>query len=765
VDLFRKEGIGTLAFIPLTTHEGVVGKLMLYESRPGALTPEKLGAARSVGAYLGLAVERLVAWERQAAAHAEAERLAQAIDAHTDAVYLTDASGAITRVNAAFERMSGFASREAVGRSPAILKSERTSEEVHRDLWETVRSGRPWSGRLCNRRNGTGQEYWVETSITPIRLVSGAVDGFVAVQRDVTRQVLEEEHERVVHEGTQARVRVAAALAGPGTLADRADAVLMAVEWMGWLGQVRGSAVMLTPPGGGPPEVLCAHGTAGSATAVEGLTQEALRTGSVVVGRGEGGSRVYAVPLVTRTGGAPGEGPAGRVGSVGVLHLEASGAGGATDQSLGVLREIAEQITTAVLQDRAARMAEDARARAEEASRAKSEFLANMSHEIRTPMTAILGYTDLLADEGDRTFDPGQRREYIDTIRRNGEHLLALINGILDLSKIEAGKMGVERIEMSPCQVLEDVEALMRVKAMDKGITLSLVRETAIPSVIRSDPVRVRQVVMNLVGNAVKFTEAGQVRIRAALEDGGGSGPFLRVRVEDSGIGMTPDQVERLFEAFAQADASTTRRFGGTGLGLRISRSLVGLLGGDISVASEPGRGSAFTARIPTGPLDGVAMVAPGDQPHAVRASAPAAPTGGELAGVRVFLAEDGADNQRLITFHLRKAGAEVTVFAHGLAALEAMTVDGTADGALMDPPACDVVVTDMQMPEMDGYTFATLLRRKGWSRRIIALTAHAMTGDEERCLAAGCDAYASKPIDRARLVEVCRPAAAAPPG
>jgi len=382
------------------------------------------------------------------------------------------------------------------------------------------------------------------------------------------------------------------------------------------------------------------------------------------------------------------------------------------------------------------------------ANLAKSEFLANMSHEIRTPMTAILGYADLLLDD-DFTQAPQQRIDAIRTIQRNGDHLLGIINDILDLSKIEAGKLTVESIPCAPLTVVGDVLNLMRVRSQAKGISLEVAYESRLPGRIHSDPTRWRQILMNLLGNAIKFTEIGGVRLIVRFISG--AVPRLEFDVVDTGAGMTPVQQSQLFRPFSQADASTTRMFGGTGLGLTISKRLAEMLGGDVSlVESAPGVGTRFRLTILTGALDGVPMVVPGLQdgtadlpPRLPKSEAPAC----SLAGCRILLAEDGPDNQRLISLVLKKAGAEVEVVENGQLAAEA------ALQAVADERPFQVILMDMQMPVLDGYGAAALLRRKGYHGAIIALTAHAMTGERDKCLAAGCDDYATKPIDRVKLI------------
>jgi PAS domain S-box-containing protein len=387
---------------------------------------------------------------------------------------------------------------------------------------------------------------------------------------------------------------------------------------------------------------------------------------------------------------------------------------------------------------------------AQTATRAKSEFLANISHEIRTPLTAILGYADLLRDPSAQL----DKHQAAATIKRNGEYLLAIINDLLDLSKIEAGKLEVEKIACSPCQILADLMSLMSVGADAKGLKLQMGCAGPVPETILSDPIRLRQIVINLLGNAIKFTEAGEVRVTVRVLTAPGMEPQLQVDVSDTGIGMTEEQLRRLFQPFAQADSSTTRRFGGTGLGLTISKRLAVMLGGDISVDSVPGKGSTFRMTIATGPLAGVRLI-----DHSQPAMVPQLPpTPGATipSDCRILLVEDGPDNQRLISFLLRKAGAEVTIAQNGQEAVDkvlaAPPVQKSAGQALDRP--FDLILMDIQMPVMDGYEAARRLRQGGFAGPIIALTAHAMPQDVRRCVEVGCNFHLSKPIDRNILIE-----------
>jgi CheY-like chemotaxis protein/HPt (histidine-containing phosphotransfer) domain-containing protein len=365
---------------------------------------------------------------------------------------------------------------------------------------------------------------------------------------------------------------------------------------------------------------------------------------------------------------------------------------------------------------------------------AKSQFLTHMSHEIRTPLTALLGFADLLLQP---KLTESERLNYAMIIRRNGEHLLQVINDILDLSRVEAGRLSVERISCVPAWILSEVASLMRVRAKESGLEFEARIATPIPRFLHSDPTRLRQILLNLVGNAVKFTRRGVVRLLARVD-----GERLVVEVVDTGIGIAPEQLQVLFQPFTQADLSLTRRFGGSGLGLAISKTLAEALGGTISVESEIGRGSTFRLSLPFEPggetIDSLEQM-PTDRPAPLASAT-------RLAG-NVLVVEDGVDNQVLITTLLRGYGVTVAVTGDGQVAVQ-RALDAWRNGTPFD-----LILMDMQMPVMDGYKATASLRRAGYPKPIVALTAHAMAGERERCLEAGCDDYVRKPIGRSELL------------
>lgn len=374
---------------------------------------------------------------------------------------------------------------------------------------------------------------------------------------------------------------------------------------------------------------------------------------------------------------------------------------------------------------------------AEVANRAKSEFLANMSHEIRTPMTAIMGFADVLMMSS--TVTPTAQRGFLEGIQRNGQALLRLIDDILDLSRIEADLLPISKAECVVRQIVGDVLAAVQVQAQQKGLALHVDYQPALPATIFTDCSRLRQVLVNLVGNAVKFTEQGEVRLSVyCLRDAHGAAR-AQFAVSDTGIGMPANQIPRLFQPFTQVDASSTRRYGGTGLGLGISKRLANALGGDIEVVSELGRGSTFTLTIDAGTLNPENTRPPaGISPSQQKLSLPPSSTG--LRG-RVLFAEDFSDARDLIGFHLKGMNVDVDMVENGRKACE-MAEKSRTEGRLYD-----VILMDMQMPVMDGFEATRRLRKLGWKGPIVALTAYAMVGDREKCLAAGCNDYLTKPL------------------
>lgn len=373
---------------------------------------------------------------------------------------------------------------------------------------------------------------------------------------------------------------------------------------------------------------------------------------------------------------------------------------------------------------------ESHRLRTEEAYAAKSRLVANLSHELRTPLTAVMGFAEIAFEKSN---PDAERAEARSTVRRNCEHLIALLNDLLDLSKAEAGAIEIETAEVSVGELVRGSVAPLRHRATAKGIDLTIEQHGAVPSSVLLDPIRVRQVLLNLIGNAVKFTDRGGVRVVVDAGDG-----VLRFRVEDTGPGLSEAQRAALFRPFAQVGGSAEKKSEGAGLGLALCQKLLALMDGSIRVESTPGVGTVFTVTLP--------LVEP---ERATPAASVSSDTGGQgsLAGRRVLLAEDGEDNRRLIRFILTRAGAEVMDYPDGRAALDAVA------GGVVRP---DIVLTDWDMPVLDGAGLVRGLRAAGWRGPIVSLTAHAMKSQESECLAAGCDAHLTKPIDWGKLTDIC---------
>ena len=657
------------------------------------------------------------------------EKFRGLVESSSDWIWEVDAEGVYVYASPQVEGMLGYKPEEIVGKCPFTLMGPDEAERISGVFKDAKEKGESIVALENVNLHKSGRHVVIETSGVPVLDEAGKVSGYRGVGRDITvRKRAEEEREVLLHDMKE-RVKEVTCMYG----------VANSIRQRNTLDEIFLDVAGMIPPSWHYPEI-----TRGKVTfddreyVVEPFEEtEWKQTSDIIVGgRQRGSVEVYYLEECPELD----EGP--------FMKEERRLIDGLA-QALGEAVEYnrAEQQIqqySAALESQKAALEEFYEA-AEAATQAKSEFLANMSHEIRTPMTAILGFSDVL-------MGTEMNQEQLDaatTIKQNGEYLIELINDILDLSKIEAGKLEVEQIPCSPCQILSEVALLMRVRADAKNLPLEIEYDGPIPQSIQSDPTRLRQILINLTGNAVKFTEVGKVRLLARLLDAESDEPKMQFDVVDSGIGMTGEQIANLFQPFQQADTSTTRKFGGTGLGLSISKRLAEKLGGDIAVTSTLGEGSTFTVTVETGPLDGVKLL---DNPTESEASTdsdkkPAAAK--TKLDCRVLLAEDGHDNQRLISFLLKKAGAAVTVAENGQIAHD-LTLAARDDGTPFD-----VILMDMQMPVMDGYNATARLREAGCTGPIIAITAHAMSTDRGKCLAAGCDDYLTKPIDRERLVSL----------
>ncbi|MBT8139852.1 MAG: Hpt domain-containing protein [Gammaproteobacteria bacterium] len=392
---------------------------------------------------------------------------------------------------------------------------------------------------------------------------------------------------------------------------------------------------------------------------------------------------------------------------------------------------------------------------AEDANKAKSDFLANMSHEIRTPMNAILGFTEILKRGQGKTEE--ESIKYLNTISSSGEHLLGLINDILDLSKVEAGRMDMEIIDCELHKVIHEVTRIMQIKAQQKNISLEYCPRGSLPASIHSDPSRFRQMLTNLVGNAIKFTEEGGVRIVTRYQESP-EGNSILVEVSDTGIGMTQEQADNVFNPFTQADTSISRRFGGTGLGLTISKKFVEALGGSISVRSKHGEGSTFILDIPTGDVSGVPLLSPSELLDEGSQSEEAANVNWEFPDSRVLVVDDGPENRELLQVVLGDLGLTIDTAENGLVGTEKVAANDY-----------DIVLMDINMPVMDGMQAVGVLRERGYDKPVYALTANAMKGTEQECIGAGFTGYMAKPIVIDKLIALmvetlgATPAAAKP--
>jgi two-component system CheB/CheR fusion protein len=620
-------------------------------------------------------------------------------------IFLLDCNGYVISWNAGAERIKGYTAEQAIGRNFSMFypPEDVASGKPGMQLKQAAETGR-WEDEGWRVR-ADGTRFWANVMITALRDPAGGLRGFSKLVRDVSGRRGAEEALRE----SEGRLRAIVETAVDGIITIDAWGKITsfnpaAVRLFGYTPEeVFGRNVKLLMPAPYHREhdtYLHNYLTTGS--------RKVIGVGREVVGLRKDGSTFPMDLAVSET-------------FLGERRI-----------FTGIVRDISER-------NRALKELAETKEAAEAASRSKSEFLANMSHEIRTPMTAILGFANMVVHKDQ---DKAGRVECAQIIRRNALHLLELINEILDLSKIEALQMSVECVPCDLLILLSEIFSLMRPRAVEKGLEFEVSFDGMIPRQLQTDSLRLRQILVNLLGNAVKFTDSGKISVRICDEGAGTANIALRIDVCDTGIGMSQEQLSRLFRPFAQADESITRKFGGTGLGLAISARLAKLLNGDISVITEQGIGSTFTLRIGGGPSAGIEMASDLTESMLPKSMDGLAQPFVALRG-RILLVDDGRDNQRLLRMLLADAGAEVILAENGRIAVDIAT----------NQPF-DLILMDMQMPVMDGYAATKELRNRGLTIPIIALTAHAMSDDRARCMACGCTYYLSKPIREETLLK-----------
>ena len=685
--------------------------------------------------------------------------LKQALDASNEMIIVTDDNGCIQYINPALCEFTGRQEDQLMGRPVSVLDSANADPQTLAEMQLFFRQGKAWNGRLLNRRKGAApfviarqttapdtRDYWVDVSITPINHQNGALIGYVQIQRDITEQVNKEQALLLESEDTKARLAISEILQQVLPLQQRFTKVLDTLFNLKAFDLQRKGGIFLKDPDQDFLDMFVLHGK---------FSEEFIRReqripyGACLCGRaaishelivsddcfcdprhdhtfdGMQAHGHYIVPIVSA--GA----------TLGILFLYTDPYPSQLDSRLTMLQQVGDMMVLALLQEQAKLSLEVARDSAEQSTKTKAEFLANMSHEIRTPMNGVLGMLDILKD----TNMTHEQEDLVETAANSAEALLTIINDILDLSKLEAGKIELEHIEFNLPTLVEEVCALMSGRAYAKGLELNCFLPPSLPQRWHGDPTRIRQVLTNLIGNAVKFTDQGEVSVKVIELEAANAMTTLRFEVKDTGIGMSLDDQARLFQPFSQADSSTSRRFGGTGLGLSISKNLVDMMQGMIGLESALGHGTCFWFTLPMQSCNNTTLTPVTD-----------------LVGKRALIVDDNATNRKILHHYLQHWGVIVSEEDNApdtLVELEAAVKRGAA---------YDILLSDLHMPDMDGFALARAITQNP----VIAATPRLLLssggmGAEADRIAMGFAQSLLKPVRQSQLFEAIANALQAP--
>ena len=629
---------------------------------------------------------------------AQNRKLSTLVEQNPSAIVITDLEGTIEYANPAFLKITGYELDEVIGQNPRIIKSELTPDEVVRDLWDTITAGRVWSSRLCNKRKN-GSLFYEQALVSPVRDGAGHITNYVSVKMDITQLVCLEEDQKRAHRSMK-------------TIVDNLPLGVVLVNKHKRIINLNQEAARILGCENmeEAANLFVGHECREAFCDTEFNTCPILDLGKEGVYFVEKNITLHRDVYILKS----------------VIKINYEGE--------DVLMEVFLDITDRKKQEQLLKQETEKSNRlmieAHRANQVKSEFLANMSHEIRTPLNSIIGMNQLLRQT---ELNPKQQK-FVQQITTASRLLLSIINDILDFSKIEAGKVDIERIDVARDPFFEDLKAMIENQAMEKGIDLIFSLSPDLPDAVETDRVRINQILLNLLNNAIKFTHEGSVELIVHPAEKTNQKPgecLIHFEVRDTGIGISPDKLKMLFQPFSQADTSTTRTYGGTGLGLVISSRLTELLGGKLSVESVVGKGSRFFFDLPFH-----IKQAPVTQRRTTRSKA--AP---DFTGQRILLVEDNDINQEVAKGLLQPTHAEITLAVNGQEAVN-----------IISEQTFDLILMDLQMPIMDGYEAMRTLRPDHPDLPIIALSAAATSEDRSRAIEAGATAHVSKPIDQMEL-------------